>query len=57
MKAYIAPEFTDNQQLKQIHVATLQHTEIFRLHIEILYSKGIDAMKNDGNRVYVRIFV
>ena len=28
MKAYIAPEFTDNQQLKQIHVATLQHTEI-----------------------------
>lgn len=56
MKAYIAPEFTDNQQLKQIH-ATLQHTEIFRLHIDILYSKGIDAMKNDGNRVYVRIFV
>lgn len=28
MKAYIAPEFTDNQQLKQIHVATLQHTEM-----------------------------
>ena len=28
MKAYIAPEFTDNQQLKQIHVATLQRTEM-----------------------------
>lgn len=23
----------------------------------IPYSKGIDAMKNDGNRVYIRIFV